>query len=42
MAIGAVIAGAVVVGIRVLRPEVFYPTQVSSMEASVSRGSAPT
>jgi MFS family permease len=42
MAIGAVIAGAVVVGIRVLRPDVFYPTQVSSMEASVSRGSAPT
>lgn len=42
MAIGAVVAGAVVVGIRVLRPDVFYPTQVSSMEASVSRGSAPT
>jgi MFS family permease len=30
MAIGAVIAGAVIVGIRVSRPDVFYPSHTSS------------
>ncbi len=37
MAIGAVIAGAVIVGIRLLRPDVFsYPSQTSSTAATAS------
>lgn len=41
MAIGAAIAGAVIVGIRLLRPDVFsYPSQTSSTAATASPGTS--
>jgi MFS family permease len=41
MAIGAVIAGAVIIGIRLVRPDVFsYPSQTSSTAATASPGTS--